>query len=65
MSNVLVIFALLAALVFVLRRGGMWRQRARAAEKVSEEIRRARKVQDKVARDPDFRERVRRAFDRP
>lgn len=68
MSSGLAAMAIAAAVVFIavlLRDGGRWRQRGQAAERLLDAERRAHEIQNDVAFDPAYRERVRRRFDRP
>lgn len=67
MSNAffLVTAIALAAAFFAFQQRGKWRQRARSAEAQNEANQKAHRVQNDVVRDPAYRERVRRHFDRP
>ncbi len=53
----------LVALLFAVRKSGALRQRARAAEKQNTANRKAHEIQNRVAVNSRFRERVRRYFD--
>ena len=60
-----VVVFVLVGLFFALRQSGKWRERARNAEEQNNLNRKAHEIQNHIVRDPAFRERVRRIFDRP
>ncbi|MCB9996600.1 MAG: hypothetical protein H6869_09210 [Rhodospirillales bacterium] len=64
-AGLFLIAFVLTAWGFALRRSAKWRERARAAEDQNARNRKAHAIQNDIARDPAYRERVRRTFDRP
>lgn len=65
MLSSFVISVALAALYFAVKQGGKWKQRALSAENQNRNNRKAHDIQNDVALNSDFRERVRRHFDHP
>lgn len=67
MSNLIVLAVIgfsFTALIIAIAGRARWRQRARMAEKQNEANRKAHDVQNRVITDRNFRQRVRRYFDR-
>ncbi|PJB73185.1 MAG: hypothetical protein CO093_01270 [Alphaproteobacteria bacterium CG_4_9_14_3_um_filter_47_13] len=65
MFNVFIIIFAMSAVFFAFYQGGKWRHRARIAEAQNEANRKALEIQNDVALDSSYRERVRRHFDQP
>ena len=65
MLSVTLLIIALAAVFLGFYQSGTWRQRARSAEQQNDANRRAHEIQNDVAGDSVYRERVRREFDRP
>lgn len=65
MLEVFLAAAVLVLLAVAWSQRGKWRERARAAEMRNDTDRKAHEIQNRVAADPAYRERVRRHFDSP
>jgi len=70
MSHLFLMLTLVAAvgsglvlLVLAVAARARWQERARAAENLNQQNRRAHAIQNDIAFDPELRERVRRHFD--